>query len=259
MKRVRVDETSEQKEMTAIEFYQKHEIKWVIYSVGINLCYFYIQSNNNGRIVKFVSRIGKQKCDNLLDLLDCDRLYPSEKSTRVLECGNPKKKPEPTTDDIIDEVSIILEENKIFNWLHDFIETEEKHVLQGIHFCDKYDIEWAIYSPGINWCWFYIQCKGRIARFRLHMEERKCWDLLELLDCDRLYPSETIRSTHILKYGNKEKKQEPTTTDIIIGEDSIARANEIFKWLKEFFEHHNCFETLQWYGVVFQCTPGPDF
>lgn len=88
-------------------------------------------------------------------------------------------------------------------------------------------VDEACYEAGINWCWFTLRCGEDVARFRLHMEESSCWELLKALDSPNLHP--TPKSGITFKYGSGESRAPPARDG---GASSATPAS--FDWLEAF-------------------------
>jgi hypothetical protein len=105
----------------------------------------------------------------------------------------------------------------------------------------------AVYSAGINWCWFYIRIDGIVAVFRLHLDEDLCWTLFKALNAPTLFRHPN--SSMAFGYGNQiETRKSPKTKS-----DPIKGIPPSFDWLEKLLTTPSCrnFSACAYHGVSF--------
>ena len=85
----------------------------------------------------------------------------------------------------------------------------------------------ARYWEGIKWCFFQVKCGEIVASFRLHMDEKKCWDLFKAIDTEYLHPTPDPMNT-IFQYGSKKTKEKFKTGEKIDIDEELSLR---FEWL----------------------------
>lgn len=91
----------------------------------------------------------------------------------------------------------------------------------------------AFYDMGEVWCWFWIKHKHIIAIFRLYMDDERCKEMVNIIDCNQTKQLSPNKISEI--FYNRESLNNHTIGSSIDNDDINIKKN--FEWLNEFISH----------------------